>query len=131
MGGLRHDSSVWLCGLCVRACTRIGGAVDEGLPERPCTRESPRLGRRPRHGVSVGAGPTTSSHSATLPAPSDHPSTSPCPPPVQVLYAARDWKGLQEYVVLLSKRRSQLKQAVQAMVRQCMGYIADTPDKAS
>ena len=50
---------------------------------------------------------------------------------LQVLYAARDWKGLQEYVVLLSKRRSQLKQAVQAMVRQCMGYIADTPDKAS
>lgn len=31
----------------------------------------------------------------------------------QILYEARDWKQLQEYVVLLSKRRSQLKQAVQ------------------
>jgi hypothetical protein len=31
--------------------------------------------------------------------------------------------------VLLSKRRSQLKQAVQVMVRQCMGYIAEAPDK--
>ncbi|PSC75238.1 26S proteasome non-ATPase regulatory subunit 12 [Micractinium conductrix] len=50
---------------------------------------------------------------------------------LEILYEARDWKGLQEYVVLLSKRRSQLKQAVQVMVRQCMGYIADTPDQAT
>lgn len=51
------------------------------------------------------------------------------PPPLQVLYEARDWKGLGEYVVLLSKRRGQLKQAVQAMVRQCMGYLPGTPDQ--
>lgn len=48
---------------------------------------------------------------------------------LKILYEARDWKQLQEYVVLLSKRRSQLKQAVQSMVRQCMSYIPDTPDK--
>ncbi|EFN56675.1 hypothetical protein CHLNCDRAFT_56118 [Chlorella variabilis] len=53
-----------------------------------------------------------------------------CTALLEVLYDARDWKQLQEYVVLLSKRRSQLKQAVTGMVRQCMGYIADAPDKA-
>lgn len=52
-----------------------------------------------------------------------------CTALLEVLYDARDWKQLQEYVVLLSKRRSQLKQAVTGMVRQCMGYIADAPDK--
>ena len=51
------------------------------------------------------------------------------PSPLQLLHEARDWKQVQEYVVLLSKRRSQLKQAVQVMVRQCMGYIAEAPDK--
>lgn len=54
---------------------------------------------------------------------------TPRPLPLQVLYEARDWKGLGEYVVLLSKRRGQLKQAVQAMVRQCMGYLPATPDQ--
>lgn len=54
---------------------------------------------------------------------------TPRPPLVKVLYEARDWKGLGEYVVLLSKRRGQLKQAVQAMVRQCMGYLPSTPDQ--
>lgn len=49
--------------------------------------------------------------------------------PWQVLHAAGDWKALQEYVVLLSKRRSQLKQAVTGMVRQCMGYLAGAPDQ--
>jgi hypothetical protein len=48
---------------------------------------------------------------------------------VQIYFNARDWKQLQEYVVLLSKRRSQLKQAVQSMVRQAMGYIEQTPDQ--
>lgn len=44
-----------------------------------------------------------------------------------MLHEASDWKGLQEYIALLSKRRGQLKQAVQAMVRQCMGYTAAAP----
>ncbi|KAL4423423.1 hypothetical protein ABPG77_010001 [Micractinium sp. CCAP 211/92] len=52
-----------------------------------------------------------------------------CSAVLEVLYEARDWKGLGEYVVLLSKRRGQLKQAVQAMVRQCMGYLPSTPDQ--
>jgi flagellar basal-body rod protein FlgF len=33
------------------------------------------------------------------------------------MHTAGDYKGLQEYILLLSKRRSQLRQAVQAMVR--------------
>ena len=50
---------------------------------------------------------------------------------LQIYFEARDWKQVQEYVQLLSKRRGQLKQAVQAMVRQAMGYIAQTPDQAT
>ncbi|KAI3426883.1 hypothetical protein D9Q98_006829 [Chlorella vulgaris] len=52
-----------------------------------------------------------------------------CTAVLELLHEARDWKQLQEYVLLLSKRRSQLKEAVAAMVRQCMGYLADAPDK--
>lgn len=54
----------------------------------------------------------------------------PAPSP-QILHAAGDWKGLQEYVLLLSKRRSQLRQVVQSMVRQCMGYLEGAPDLAT
>lgn len=43
----------------------------------------------------------------------------------QILYEARDWKQLQEYVVLLSKRRSQLKQAVQ--VRGACSCVREQP----
>eukprot|EP00249_Psilotum_nudum_P009879 c22209_g1_i1 orf=192-1652(+) len=47
---------------------------------------------------------------------------------VELCYEARAWKMLNDQIVLLSKRRSQLKQAVTAMVQQCMGYIDQTPD---
>lgn len=50
---------------------------------------------------------------------------------LEALNAKGDWKGIGEYVTLLSKRRGQLKQAVQAMVRQCMGYLDATPDQAT
>ena len=46
------------------------------------------------------------------------------------MHTAGDYKGLQEYILLLSKRRSQLRQAVQAMVRQAMGYLDGAPDMA-
>ena len=45
-------------------------------------------------------------------------------PPCQVLADAGNWKAVQEHVTLLSKRRGQLKQAVQAMVRLCMGWLS-------
>jgi 26S proteasome regulatory subunit N5 len=49
----------------------------------------------------------------------------------QVLREANDWPGLNEHILLLAKRRSQLKQAVQAFVRQAMGYVDEAPDEAA
>jgi 26S proteasome regulatory subunit N5 len=47
------------------------------------------------------------------------------------MFDSGDWKGLEEHILMLCKRRGQLKQAVQAMVRQAMGYIGQTPDQAT
>lgn len=47
---------------------------------------------------------------------------------LQLCYDARAWKTLNDQIVLLSKRRGQLKQAVTAMVQQAMQYIDETPD---
>lgn len=52
-----------------------------------------------------------------------------CTAILEICYGAKDWKLLNEHIILLAKRRSQLKQVVQAFVRQAMGYLADTPDK--
>ncbi|EIE19531.1 putative 26S proteasome regulatory subunit [Coccomyxa subellipsoidea C-169] len=54
-----------------------------------------------------------------------------CTAILDALYEAKEWKLLNEHILLLAKRRSQLKQAVQAFVRQAMGYIDQTPDKES
>ncbi|XP_041076259.1 26S proteasome non-ATPase regulatory subunit 12-like [Polyodon spathula] len=42
---------------------------------------------------------------------------------VQMCYEAKDWDALNENVMLLSKRRSQLKQAVAKMVQECYTYV--------
>ncbi|PKA64599.1 hypothetical protein AXF42_Ash007345 [Apostasia shenzhenica] len=47
---------------------------------------------------------------------------------MELCYNARAWKTLNDQIVLLSKRRGQLKQAVTAMVQQAMQYIDETPD---
>uniref|UniRef100_A0A1D1YDA0 26S proteasome non-ATPase regulatory subunit 12 n=1 Tax=Anthurium amnicola TaxID=1678845 RepID=A0A1D1YDA0_9ARAE len=47
---------------------------------------------------------------------------------IQLCYEARAWKTLNDQIILLSKRRGQLKQAVTAMVQQAMQYIDETPD---
>lgn len=47
---------------------------------------------------------------------------------VELCYKAGAWKTLNDQIVLLSKRRGQLKQAVTAMVQQAMQYIDKTPD---
>ncbi|KAK9826909.1 hypothetical protein WJX81_008396 [Elliptochloris bilobata] len=52
-----------------------------------------------------------------------------CAAILEVLFKAKDWKALNEHIVLLAKRRSQLKQVVQAFVRQAMGYVDQAPDK--
>lgn len=52
-----------------------------------------------------------------------------CSAILELLFNARDWQQLNEHIILLSKRRSQLKQVVQAFVRQAMSYIDQLPDK--
>lgn len=47
---------------------------------------------------------------------------------LQLCFEARAWKTLNDQIILLSKRRGQLKQAVTAMVQQAMQYIDQTPD---
>ncbi|GFQ02660.1 26S proteasome non-ATPase regulatory subunit 12 homolog a [Phtheirospermum japonicum] len=47
---------------------------------------------------------------------------------LQLCFDAGAWKTLNDQIVLISKRRGQLKQAVQAMVQQAMQYIDQTPD---
>uniref|UniRef100_A0A671LY41 26S proteasome non-ATPase regulatory subunit 12-like n=1 Tax=Sinocyclocheilus anshuiensis TaxID=1608454 RepID=A0A671LY41_9TELE len=42
---------------------------------------------------------------------------------VQLCYEAKDWDALNENIMLLSKRRSQLKQAVTKMVQECYTYV--------
>lgn len=48
---------------------------------------------------------------------------------VQLCREAKRWDLLNEHVVVLSRRRSQLKQAVAKMVQQCVEYVDQTPDK--
>ncbi|GFY94187.1 26S proteasome regulatory subunit, putative [Actinidia rufa] len=47
---------------------------------------------------------------------------------LELCFEVRAWKTLNDQIVLLSKRRGQLKQAVTAMVQQAMQYIDVTPD---
>lgn len=51
-----------------------------------------------------------------------------CSAVLEVCYQAQQWKLLEEQILLLAKRRSQLKQAIQAFVRQAMTYIDQTPN---
>lgn len=52
-----------------------------------------------------------------------------CTAILEVCYEVKDWKMLEEQILLLAKRRSQLKQAIQTFVRQAMTYLDQTPDK--
>uniref|UniRef100_UPI0035902E5B 26S proteasome non-ATPase regulatory subunit 12 n=1 Tax=Myxine glutinosa TaxID=7769 RepID=UPI0035902E5B len=47
---------------------------------------------------------------------------------VQMCFEARDWEALNENIITLTKRRSQLKQAVAKMVQECCEYVEQTPD---
>lgn len=49
----------------------------------------------------------------------------------KICFEAGNWNALNEYVALLVKRRSQLKQAVVKMVQECATYVDKTPDKES
>ncbi|KXS18653.1 PCI-domain-containing protein [Gonapodya prolifera JEL478] len=48
---------------------------------------------------------------------------------VTLIHDAKDWKQLNEYVTLLSKKHGLLKGAVSKMVQQAMTYLESTPDK--
>ncbi|KAJ3081454.1 26S proteasome non-ATPase regulatory subunit 12 [Quaeritorhiza haematococci] len=48
---------------------------------------------------------------------------------VKLCFEAKDWKLLNEHIVLLSKKHGLLKQAVTKMVQEAMTYIDQTPDK--
>lgn len=48
---------------------------------------------------------------------------------VQICREANNWPALNEHIMLLCKRRSQLKQAVAKMVKECCTYVDQTPDK--
>lgn len=47
----------------------------------------------------------------------------------QICREAKNWNALNEHIVMLTKRRSQLKQAVTKMVQECCTYVDQTPDK--
>lgn len=48
---------------------------------------------------------------------------------VQLCFQSKDWNALFENVVLLAKRRSQIKMAVTKMVQEACTYIDQMPDK--
>jgi len=50
---------------------------------------------------------------------------------VQLCFQAKNWNALYENIILLSKRRSQIKMAVTKMVQECCTYVDQMPDKAS
>jgi len=43
-------------------------------------------------------------------------------------FEASDWKLMQEYIVLLSKKHGQLKQAITRMIQESMECLEKTPD---
>ncbi|CAG8605921.1 7977_t:CDS:10 [Paraglomus brasilianum] len=47
---------------------------------------------------------------------------------VKLCFEAREWKLLNEYVLLLTKKHGQLKQAITKMVQETMTYLDHTPD---
>ncbi|XP_034661697.1 26S proteasome non-ATPase regulatory subunit 12 [Drosophila subobscura] len=47
----------------------------------------------------------------------------------QICFDASNWNALNEYVTLLVRRRSQLKQAVVKMIQECCTYVDKTPNK--
>lgn len=52
-----------------------------------------------------------------------------CGAVLEACHQAGQWRLLEENATLLAKRRGQLKQAIQHLVRQAMGYLDSAPDK--
>ncbi|KAG0002628.1 26S proteasome non-ATPase regulatory subunit 12 [Modicella reniformis] len=47
---------------------------------------------------------------------------------IQLSFEAGDWKLMQEYIILLSKKHGQLKQAITKMIQESMECLEKTPD---
>ncbi|KAG1683013.1 26S proteasome non-ATPase regulatory subunit 12 [Nymphon striatum] len=48
---------------------------------------------------------------------------------VKLCFEAKNWNALIENVILLTKRRSQIKMAVTKMIQECYTYVDETPDE--
>lgn len=48
---------------------------------------------------------------------------------VQIIYDAKKWELLNEYIAILVKKRSQSKQAIVKMVQECVTYVDQSPNK--
>lgn len=48
---------------------------------------------------------------------------------IRIFHERKDWSAIAEYVVLISKRRAQLKAAIQKTVQEIMTYLDETPDE--
>lgn len=42
---------------------------------------------------------------------------------VKICFEAKNWKSLMDNIVLLTKRRSQIKQSITKMIEECCGYV--------
>lgn len=49
---------------------------------------------------------------------------------VRLCFTAKDFKALNEHIVLLTKKRSQIKQAVTKLIQECCTFVDQIPDKA-
>lgn len=49
----------------------------------------------------------------------------------ELCFNAENWNALNEYIIMLARRRSQLKQAVSKMIQECCTYVDKTPNKAT
>ncbi|KAI1292302.1 26S proteasome non-ATPase regulatory subunit 12 [Halotydeus destructor] len=49
----------------------------------------------------------------------------------KLCFEAKDWTALNENILLLTKRRSQIKQAVTKMIQECCTYVDKIPDKTT
>jgi 26S proteasome regulatory subunit N5 len=47
----------------------------------------------------------------------------------RLCFNAKDFKALNEHIVLLTKRRSQIKQAVTKLIQECCTFVDQIPDK--
>jgi 26S proteasome regulatory subunit N5 len=47
---------------------------------------------------------------------------------IRLTFEAKNWSLMQEYIVLLSKKHGQLKQAITRMTQESMQCLEQTPD---